>query len=56
MVYWGTDNGIAKSTDGGENWTLISGGPGRVRLLALDPQEPDTVYAGGPGGLFAISF
>ena len=26
------------------------------RLLAVDPQEPDTVYAGGPWGLFAISF
>ena len=25
-------------------------------MLALDPQDPDTVYAGGQGGLFAITF
>ena len=55
-VYAGTDDGVAKSTDGGDSWTPIPGGPGRIRLLALDPQESDTVYAGGPGGLFAISF
>jgi hypothetical protein len=48
--------GVAQSTDGGESWTLIPRGPGRVRLLAFDPQDPNTVYAGGPGGLFAISF
>ena len=40
----------------GENWTTIPAGPGRVTVLALDPQYPDTVYAGGQGGLFAIGF
>ena len=54
-LYAGTDNGVAQSTDCGETWSLIPGGPGRIRLLALDAQDPNTVYGGGPGGLFAIS-
>ena len=53
-IYLGVDTGLARSTDGGENWTMIPGGPGRVTVLALDPQDPDTLYAGGQGGLFAI--
>jgi photosystem II stability/assembly factor-like uncharacterized protein len=55
-IYSGTDNGLARSTDGGQTWTTIPGGPGRVTVLALDPQDPGTVYAGGQGGLFAIRF
>jgi len=54
-IYAGTDDGLERSTDGGENWTMIPGGPGRVTVLALDPQDPTTVYAGGQGGLFAMS-
>jgi hypothetical protein len=54
-IYAGTESGLARSTDGGDNWTMIPGGPGRVSVLALDPQDPSTVYAGGPGGLFAMS-
>jgi hypothetical protein len=56
MIYAGVDNGLARSTDGGENWTMMPPGPGLVSVLALDPQDPNTVYAGGPGGLFAIRF
>jgi photosystem II stability/assembly factor-like uncharacterized protein len=56
LIYAGVDDGLARSTDGGETWTMISHGPGLVSALALDPQDPNTVYAGGPGGLFAISF
>jgi hypothetical protein len=55
-VYCGTDDGLARSADGGENWTIIPGGPGRVTVLALHPQDPETVYAAGQGGLFAIRF
>lgn len=54
-IYAGTDNGLAQSTDAGENWTMLPPGPGRVRALVLDPQDPTTVYAGGPGGLFVMS-
>jgi hypothetical protein len=55
-IYIGTDDRLARSTDGGDTWTMIPGGPGRVTVLALDPQDPDMVYAGGQGGLFAIRF
>jgi photosystem II stability/assembly factor-like uncharacterized protein len=54
-IYAGTESGLARSTDGGDNWSMIPGGPGRASVLALDPQDPSTVYAGGPGGLFAMS-
>ena len=54
-IYAGTDDGLARSTDGGASWSMLPPGPGRVRVLALDPQDPTTVYAGGPGGLFAMS-
>jgi photosystem II stability/assembly factor-like uncharacterized protein len=53
-VYCGTEDGLARSADGGENWTMVPGGPGRVTVLALDPQDPDSVYAGGFAGLFSI--
>jgi hypothetical protein len=53
-VYLGTGDGLARSADGGENWTMIPGRIGPVTVLALDPQDPDTVYAGGAGGLFLI--
>jgi photosystem II stability/assembly factor-like uncharacterized protein len=55
-IYAGVDNGLARSTDGGENWTVMPPGPGLVSVLALDPQDPNTVYTGGPGGIFAIRF
>jgi hypothetical protein len=48
-IFAGTENGVAQSADGGKSWTPISGGPNRIRLLALDPQDANTVYAGGPG-------
>ena len=53
-IYVGMDSGVARSTDGGETWTPVPGAPANARLLALDPQDPNTVYAGGPGGLFAV--
>jgi len=56
MIYAGVDSGLARSTDGGEHWTMMPPGPGRASVLALDPQDRNTVYAGGAGGLFAISF
>jgi len=49
-----TDDGLAQSTDAGDTWAVIPGGPGRVTVLALDPQDPDTLYAGGQGRLFAM--
>jgi photosystem II stability/assembly factor-like uncharacterized protein len=56
VVYAGTDAGILKSTDGGGIWSPVPGAPPRIRLLQLDPQDPNTLYAGGLGGLFVITF
>ncbi len=55
MIFAGTDTGVVESTDGGATWAPIPGGPAIVRILALDPQDSGTIYAGGPGGLFATS-
>ena len=50
-VYVGTDVGVFKSIDGGNNWTTMNVGlapPGQiteVNLLMIDPQHPNTVYA-----------
>ena len=41
-------DGVYKSTDGGASWSAANAGlqgPG-VRTLAIDPQDPDTLYAG----------
>ena len=40
---------IFKSTDGGDTWTMIPGGPGHATVLALDPQDPDTGVCGRSG-------
>jgi photosystem II stability/assembly factor-like uncharacterized protein len=42
------------TSDGGENWREISGVPVSVSL-AIDPVKPNTVYAAGRGGLFAVT-
>ena len=47
-LYAGGVNGVAKTTDGGLNWTLMNSGllPTDVSALAVDPANPATVYAG----------
>ena len=37
-------------------WTSIGPEGGQVFALAIDPQNPSTVYAGTAGGVFAITF
>lgn len=61
-VYAGTQSGAYKSVNGAEGWTQINNGltdrPGgggnllNVRKLALDPNNPSTVYAGTTRGVF----
>lgn len=49
IAYIGTwKEGVYKTVDGGQNWSLASDGLGanEVRSLAVNPQEPDIVYAG----------
>jgi hypothetical protein len=52
-IYAGTDLGVFTSADGGQNWTLLTSNTGSTQLLV--PGLEGTLYAGGPGGLFAIS-
>jgi photosystem II stability/assembly factor-like uncharacterized protein len=46
--------GIFKTTDGGATWTSANTGLTNqtVRVLEMDPQEPQTLYVGTNGGLF----
>ncbi|MFV2073177.1 MAG: WD40/YVTN/BNR-like repeat-containing protein [Thermoanaerobaculales bacterium] len=54
VLYAGTDfHGVWKSTDGGTSWSLASVGldQGLVAFnLAIDPQNPETVFCGLAGG------
>jgi photosystem II stability/assembly factor-like uncharacterized protein len=58
VLYLGTGGwvgqgyGVYKSTDGGESWLAANQGmlDYRISALALDPTQPQTVYAGGDNG------
>lgn len=41
---------VARTTDGGSSWSR-SFPPGGAEALALDPVNPDVIYAGGYGGV-----
>ncbi len=48
----GGGHGVYKSTDGGETWLPANRGmiDYRITALAVDPAQPQTIYAGGDGG------
>jgi len=49
VIYAATfGGGVYKSTDGGENWSQANAGIGNnyVYALAINPAQPDTLYAG----------
>lgn len=49
----GKGGGVFKSTDGGGSWTPANSGLTNVEALAIDPTNPNTLYAGTvPGGIF----
>lgn len=60
VVYAGTnDAGIYKTTNGGANWTAVNNGipttnanAHRVPALAIDHDDPQTVYAGTQAGVY----
>lgn len=58
IVYAGSygGGGIFKTTDGGTSWSPVNSGlaPGYsiYRALAIDPDSPETIYAGGNVGMF----
>jgi photosystem II stability/assembly factor-like uncharacterized protein len=45
-IYAGTEEGLFVSLDAGQTWTSR---PGVVRALAIDPNNPELVYAAGSG-------
>ncbi len=56
VAYWevgGTGGGVARSTDGGVHFTLLSGIEGEsVRALAAAPSRPQVLVAGALSGVF----
>jgi hypothetical protein len=53
-IYAATNVGVIRSTDGGETWAPVASNIGTTFLLD-DPGSDDTLYAGGPGGLFEMA-
>jgi hypothetical protein len=53
-VYAGTLNGVFKSTDGGNHWSMANTGIEGIGIhfLAIDPKMTRTVYAGTVDSLF----
>ena len=51
IIYAATDGGIYKTTDGGANWTALSGQPASPPTkLAIDPSNANIIYTAGDGG------
>src|SRR6185312_4775335 len=54
-LYVGTGDGLYRSSDGGDSWTLSNTGrpyPWEVDALAIDPEAPATLYAGDDGVVY----
>ena len=49
-LYAATSQGVFRSTDGGANWVDTGLAAGPVLVLAIDPRNPATLYAGVSGG------
>jgi photosystem II stability/assembly factor-like uncharacterized protein len=57
VVYLGSEGGgVFRSADSGSTWNPFNGGLANldVRVLALVPSDPKTLFAGTPGGVFKI--
>ena len=54
VLFAGTDHGLFRSIDSGENWTESKQGlfSQDIRALAVDPKDPQQIYAGTPKGIF----
>jgi hypothetical protein len=58
ILYAGTSGGgVFRSIDSGANWSPFNDGLTNpdVRVLAIAPGSPNTLYAGIAGGVFGIS-
>jgi photosystem II stability/assembly factor-like uncharacterized protein len=51
---WGSAaSGLDRSTDGGSTWQRLTDASGPdVSVIALDPENPTTIYVGGGRGVF----
>jgi hypothetical protein len=56
-LFAATENGLRKSTDGGDTWSTVGGGLGDwyCKGVAFHPQKKGTMYAGTAGMGFFIS-
>jgi uncharacterized repeat protein (TIGR01451 family) len=53
IIYAASDAGVFKTTDGGANWTLLSGQTALpVNRVAIDPTNTNIIYAATGGGMF----
>jgi len=48
-------NGVHRSTDGGASWNPVNSGLTSLSVFGLAIDSQNTVYAGTPGGVFAIT-
>jgi photosystem II stability/assembly factor-like uncharacterized protein len=50
-LFAGTENGLRKSTDGGDSWSTVGGGLGNwfCKGVAFHPKQKNTIYAGTTG-------
>jgi photosystem II stability/assembly factor-like uncharacterized protein len=49
-------NGLYKSTDGGENWSLLGlDSTEHIAKIVIDPANPNTIYVAAPGPLWHSS-
>jgi len=54
-IVYSADDGIARSTDGGETWSEVWGRE-LVHSLTFDPEDPSVVYARTPGLVLRADF
>ena len=55
LIYFGSNNGIFKSEDGGENWRNVlslNGQDKTINHIVFDPDDKNRLYAAGSDGLF----
>ncbi|MFQ6619004.1 MAG: WD40/YVTN/BNR-like repeat-containing protein, partial [Fidelibacterota bacterium] len=52
FIYAGTDLGLFKTVDGGENWTKTDFPDIKARAVAVVSDDPQIVYVGSDSGLY----
>ncbi len=56
VVWAALDDGVASSDDGGQTWTKRGLDGIRVRRVAVDPQNPQVIYAASPESGLYVSY